>query len=111
MNTDESNEKGDTSDNATKDPDVKSSKDKKSKKKNDKKSTKEKKKAALKKLEQESKEPTVVADISDDNADGSRRDMLPDNSQFTVSPVDETTTKKVGDKRFDLEDGGEADMP
>ena len=52
-----------------------------------------------------------MADISDDNVDGSRREMLNGDSQFTVRPEDETTTKKVGDKRFDLEGGGEEDLP
>ena len=81
-------------------------------KKRKKKSTKAKKMEALKKKKGEtsrSKDPTMVADISDDrinNDDNSRRDML---NNHAVEDAD--SRGPVGNNRFDVEADGAEDMP
>ena len=95
--------KGDTDD-------LGATKDKKSRK--GKKSTKAKRKEALEKKGMESKnDPTVVADFSrDDDADGSRREMMAQSD--TVRADEGERSGPVGNKRFDVnDDGGASEMP
>ena len=76
-----------------------------------KKTTKEKTQEALeKKAEEQTKDQQQLADISDDERDGSRREML--GNDVDATPVDDLTPKKVkGNNRFDADDGGEAELP
>ena len=86
-------------------------------KKDKKKSTKAKRQEALdmkaKDAQISKNDPTVVADFSrEDSAsenDGSRREMM--NQGDTVRADDDERRGPVGNNRFDVNDGGEADLP